>query len=124
MFGAFGAIALLLSALGLYAVVAYSVTQRTHEMGIRAALGARSLDIVAMVLRQSLGVAGAGAALGVAIALAAGRLVQPLLYEASARDPVVFALVIGALLVVAAAASLLPALRATRADPLHALRAE
>jgi putative ABC transport system permease protein len=124
LFGVFGAIALALSALGLYSVVGYSVAQRTHEMGVRVALGAQVRDILRLVLAQGVGVAAIGVGLGIILTLAAGGLVSSLLYETSARNPIVLAAVAGLLLLVAALASLMPALRATRADPLSALRAE
>lgn len=124
MFAAFGLIALILSSLGLYSVVAYTVAQRMHEMGVRVALGARGRDIRGLVLRQGLRVAAVGVAAGTIAALAASRLVEPLLFRISARDPLVYAAVVTLLLTVATAASLVPARRATRADPLMALRAE
>ena len=89
MFGAFGALALLIASVGLYSVTAYSVAQRLHEMGLRMALGARAGDVVGLVLRQGLAVAAAGVGLGVAAALVAGRWVAPLLFDVSARDPLV-----------------------------------
>ena len=124
LFGVFGAIALALSALGLYSVVGYSVAQRTHEMGVRVALGAQVRDILRLVLAQGVGVAAVGIGLGVILTVAAGGLVSSLLYETSARNPVVLGTVAALLLFVAGLASLVPALRATRADPLSALRAE
>ena len=124
MFAAFGLIALLLSSLGLYSVVAYTVAQRMHEMGVRVALGAQVADIRRLVLSQGLRIAALGVAGGTIIALLSGRFVASLLYRTSARDPVVYAIVIVLLLGVATVASLIPALRATRADPLVALRAE
>jgi predicted permease len=124
MFATFGLIALVLSSLGLYSVVAYTVAQRMHEMGVRVALGAGAGDIRSLVLRQGLRVAVLGLAAGVVVALAAGKAIQPLLYETPARDPVVFGVVVGLLVVVATVASLVPARRATRADPLVALRAD
>jgi predicted permease len=124
LFGVFGAIALVLSALGLYSVVSYSVTQRTHEMGVRVALGAQVADIVRLVLTQGMGVATIGVLIGAGLTLGGAGLVKPLLYETSARDPLVLVAVAGVLLSVAAMASLIPARRATRADPLSALRAE
>ena len=124
MFAAFGLIALVLSSLGLYSVVAYTVAQRMHEMGVRVALGARSRDIRALVLRQGLRVAALGAAAGTIAALAAGTFIEPLLFRISARDPLVYGGVVVLLLTVATVASLVPARRATRADPLVALRAE
>jgi len=124
MFVAFGGLALLVASVGLYGVIAYNVAQRMHEMGVRIALGARAGDVVRMVVGQGIRFAGAGVLIGSAIALAASRWVQPLLFRQSARDPSVFALVGLVLLAVALAATSLPALRATRADPNRALRAE
>ena len=124
MFATFGLIALVLSSLGLYSMVAYTVAQRMHEMGVRVALGARDRDIRALVLVQGVRVAAGGVALGTIIALSTGKLLTPLLYQTSPRDPAVFLVVIGLLLAVATLASLAPARRATRADPLVALKAE
>jgi predicted permease len=124
MFGAFGALALLIAAVGLYSVTAYAVAQRLHEMGLRMALGARARDVVGLVLRQGLGVAAAGLLLGSAVALVAGRWLGPLLFDVSARDPLVFIGVAAVLGAVALAATLVPARRATRVDPSEALRAE
>ncbi len=124
LFGAFGAIALVLSALGLYSVVAYSVAQRTHEMGVRVALGAQVRDIVALVLRQGLGLSAIGITSGVALTLLSAGWVKPLLYETSAHDPLRLAAVAVGLLAVSALASVIPARRATRADPLTAMRSE
>jgi putative ABC transport system permease protein len=93
-------------------------------MGVRVALGAQVRDILGLVLAQGVGVAAVGIGLGVLMTLAAGGLVSSLLYETSARNPFVLAAVAMLLLIVAAFASLMPALRATRADPLSALRAE
>jgi hypothetical protein len=124
MFAAFGLIALVLSSLGLYSMVAYTVAQRMHEMGVRVALGARDRDIRALVLAQGLRVAALGVAAGTIIALFTGKLVAPMLYQTSPRDPAVFLAVITLLLGVATLASLAPARRATRADPLVALKAE
>jgi putative ABC transport system permease protein len=123
-FGALGALALLIASVGLYSVMAYAVAQRSHEMGLRMALGARGRDVLAIVLRQGLGVAAAGIALGVAAALVAGRWIAPLLFDVSPRDPVVLGGVAATLLAAALAATLLPARRATRANPTDALRAE
>jgi ABC-type antimicrobial peptide transport system permease subunit len=124
MFGAFGVIALVLSSLGLYSVVAYTVAQRMHEMGVRVALGAQVHDIRRLVLAQGLRIAGLGVAGGTIIALVAGKFIAPLLFETSPHDPAVFVAVITLLLGVATVASLVPARRAVRADPLVALRAE
>jgi ABC-type antimicrobial peptide transport system permease subunit len=109
---------------GLYSVIAYGVAQRTHELGVRIALGARAGHLVRMVVGEGTRVAVAGIALGVATALVASRWVAPLLYEVSGTDPATYLLVVLALLVVAVAASLLPALRAARVDPNIALRSD
>lgn len=124
MFAAFGAIALVLSSLGLYSVVAYTVAQRMHEMGVRVALGAQTGDIRRLVLTQGLRIAALGVVVGALIALASGRFIAPMLFQTSTKDPVIFAAAITLLLVVATVASLVPARRAVRADPLVALRAE
>jgi ABC-type antimicrobial peptide transport system permease subunit len=124
MFGVFGVLALLVAAIGLYSVMSYAVVQRTREFGIRSALGASSRQIVRAVVRDGLGLVLAGIAGGVAIALLLGRLLEPLLYQTSSRDPLVLAGVIATLLVASLAAVLLPARRATRVDPVVALRAD
>ena len=124
MFAVFGGLALALAAIGLYSVIAYSVAQRTHEMGVRVALGARGNDLVALVMREGLGVVAAGVAIGMIIAAFAGKFVAPLLFGVSARDPLVFLAVIAVLIGVALAASWIPALRASRVDAAVALRAE
>jgi predicted permease len=124
MFALFGLLALVIAAVGLYSVIAYNVVQRTHEFGVRVALGAQSRDVAAMTLGQGLRVSVVGALIGSAIALWAGRFVRPLLFEESPRDPVVFGVVAATLLMVATLASLIPARRATRVDPVRALRAE
>ena len=124
LFVAFGALALVVAAIGLYAVIAYNVTQRMHEMGVRVALGARRSDILRLVLGQSTAFALAGVASGSALALFAGRWLQPLLFEQSARDPMIYVGVGTAMILVALVASASPALRATRADPNAALRSE
>ncbi|HEU5218853.1 MAG TPA: ABC transporter permease [Gemmatimonadales bacterium] len=124
MFGVFGGLALLVAALGLYSVMSYTVVQRTREFGIRSALGASERQIVGSVLRDGLRVVLAGMIGGAALALLGGRFLAPMLYQTSARDPLVF-LVVGATLVAASiAAVVVPARRATRVDPLTALRSE
>ena len=123
MFAVFGGLALLLAGIGLYSVIAYSVAQRTHEMGVRVALGARAGDVVAMIVRDAIAVAGAGLVLGILAALASARWVGPMLFEISPRDPFVYATVAVVLLAVAVAASWIPAARAARVDPSVALRA-
>jgi predicted permease len=124
MFGAFAFLALVLSAVGLYGVLAYSVTQRTHEMGVRIAMGAERGNVQRLMVRNGVGIAAVGAVVGVVAALAAGRVVSSLMYGVSPHDPLV--LLIAALLpvVVAAIASYVPARRASRVDPVVALRTE
>jgi putative ABC transport system permease protein len=124
MFVAFGVLALLVAAIGLYGVIGYNVTQRMHELGVRVALGAQASDILRLVVGQGMGFALAGVVCGAAISLLAGKWVQPLLFQQSARDPLVFAAVGVIMLVVALAASAPPAARAAKADPNSALRAE
>jgi putative ABC transport system permease protein len=124
MFLLFGCLALVLAAIGLYTVIAYNVAQRTHELGLRIALGAHARDVLRMVLGEGLRYGLAGIGIGVAIALAAGHWVQPLLYQESARDPFVFLAVAAVLAIVAVAASAIPASRAIRVDPSIALRTE
>jgi putative ABC transport system permease protein len=124
MFVAFGVLALLVAAIGLYGVIGYNVTQRMHELGVRVALGAQSKDILRLVVGQGMAFAFAGVVLGGVIAFVASRWMQPLLFQQSAKDPVVYALVGAIMLVVALAASASPAARAAKADPNAALRAE
>jgi predicted permease len=124
MFVIFGALALGLAALGLYSVIAYGVTQRQHELGVRVALGAQRAQIISLILRQGMILACLGVAIGTCVALGAGRWIGPLLFGVSPRDPVVFAGVIGVLLTTAIAACVVPARRASRADPNVALRGD
>jgi putative ABC transport system permease protein len=118
----FGAIALILAIIGVYGVMAYSVSQRTQELGIRRALGAGGSDIARLVLRQGTILAGLGAIIGLALSFAATRALSSFLFGVSAFDPVVFSGVTIALVGAALLASLVPARRATRVDPLVALR--
>jgi putative ABC transport system permease protein len=124
LLGAFSALALVLAAVGIYGVLAYSVAQRTREIGVRMALGARDATVAGMVVREALGVVGAGLAVGVAGALALTRVLATLLYDISPTDPLTFATVTLALGAVAVAASYFPARRAARVDPIAALREE
>ncbi|MEP6491934.1 MAG: ABC transporter permease [bacterium] len=124
MFSIFGALALVLAAIGLYSVIAYNVTQRTHEMGVRVALGAQAQDVVGLIVREGLLIVLPGVALGAIIALVAGRWVAPLLFNVSPKDPPVLVGVIVTLVAVAVAASWIPALRASKVDPNVALRAD
>jgi predicted permease len=124
MFSVFGFLALIVAALGLYSVLAFNVAQRTHEIGVRSALGATRGRIVTQILKESVTLAAIGIMLGLVIAIAAGGALTPLLYEISPRDPLVLIVVTAALLLAAAAAGLVPAWRAARIDPNAALRVE
>lgn len=124
LFGAFAALALLLAAVGLYAVVSYGVAQRVSEIGVRRALGARTWDVVRLVVGQGVGLLALGAAVGGLASLGAGRLLRGQLYGVGATDPLTFAAVAAALLVTALVATVAPAVRASRVDPLVALREE
>jgi putative ABC transport system permease protein len=120
--GLFAAVALALAAVGIYGVVAYTVAQRTRELGIRLALGARAADILWLVLRQGAILGGLGAAIGLAGALVSTRALARMLYEVTPSDPATFALGTVGLLAVALVASYLPARRASGVDPVEALR--
>jgi putative ABC transport system permease protein len=122
--GALGGLGLVLAGTGLYGVVAYSVSRRTREMGIRVALGARAHDLVAMVLREGLALALMGLLPGLLLAVAAGRLLSSMLHGLSPADPVALGAVAALLAAVAGVASYLPARRAARVDPMVALRYE
>jgi len=124
LFAVFGALALVLAAIGLYSVIAYNVTQRTHEMGVRVALGAQARDVVSLIVREGLRVVIPGVVLGTIVALVAGKWIAPLLFNVSPKDPPVLATVIVTLLGVAVLASWLPAQRAARVDPSEALRSD
>ena len=124
MFVAFGALALILAAIGLYSVIAYSVAQRTQEMGIRVAHGARVADILALVVRQGALLAIVGAATGIAVAITLAPQVQPLLFQVSARSFGVYTGVSLGMLLVALIASLIPAWRAARVNPMLVLRSD
>ena len=124
MFSIFGALALVLAAIGLYSVIAYNVTQRTHEMGVRVALGAQARDVIRLIVSEGLRVVLPGVALGTVVALLAGKWIAPLLFQVSPKDPPVLVGVVTILIAVAAIASWLPARRAARVDPNEALRAD
>jgi putative ABC transport system permease protein len=120
----FGGIALLLSAAGIYAVTAYSVAQRTHEVGIRMALGAQRRDVLKLIVGGGMGLIGIGIGIGTAAAVALTRLLRSALFGVSATDPLTFVAITLALSAVALLACYIPARRATRVDPLEALRCE
>jgi predicted permease len=124
LLGAFAVLALVLAAIGIYGVVSYMVEQRTNEIGIRMALGAEQSSVLAMVTRHGLLLASVGVASGLAGAFGVTRFLKSLLYGVKPADPATFASVAAALLLVAALASVIPALRATRVDPVIALRSE
>jgi hypothetical protein len=118
----FGSVALTLAAIGLFGVLSYGVARRTGEIAIRIALGAQSGRVIAMILRETVGVVAVGLALGGGLAYAASRLIDSRLYGVAPQDPLTLAAATGLLLVVALAASYVPALRASRVDPMTALR--
>ena len=120
----FGGLGLLLAAIGLYGVIAFAVTQRTREIGIRMAIGARPAAMLALVLRQGLTLVLAGTLLGTALAAAATRVISGVLYGISAADAVTWSAAVGVLIVVALLANLIPARRAMRIDPVKALRTD
>jgi ABC-type antimicrobial peptide transport system permease subunit len=113
-----------LAVVGLYGVLSYLVARRTHEIGIRMAMGADRAQVLRMIVRRGVGLAALGIVMGLAAALALSRLVRGLLYDVTATDPVTYAMVPALLLMVAVVASLVPGLRAVRVSPLTALRSE
>jgi predicted permease len=124
VFGMMGILALLVAAVGLYSVMSYLVAQRTHELGVRIALGASASDVVSLVLKSSVGMAVLGIVIGLGMTLIAGRFIQPLLFETSPRDSAVLSGVALMMLAVALLAAIAPALRAKGTDPMEALRTE
>ena len=124
LFSAFGALALLVAAVGAYSVIAYSVSQRAHEIGVRMALGARSSQVAQLVMGESMRAVGLGIVIGIVASLGLGQLVESLLYATSPRDPIVLIAVVAVLVTVALMASSIPTWRATRTDPAIVLRAE
>jgi predicted permease len=124
LFTLFGGLALLVAGIGIYSTVSYAVTQRTHEFGVRLALGAQAADVVQQVLNEGLRTVAVGVVIGILMTLASGRLVASLLYGVAPTDPAAMILVATILLIIAAAAALVPAWRASRADPVSALRTD
>jgi predicted permease len=124
MFSLMGVLALVVATIGLYSVMAYFVTYRTHEIGVRMALGARPADVASLVIRGGLALAGGGIVVGLALALLAAHLVEPLLFRTSPRDPAVYATVAVVLGLMAVAATVVPAARARRVNPVEAMREE
>jgi ABC-type antimicrobial peptide transport system permease subunit len=122
LFGIFAGLALLLACIGIYGVLAYLTGQRIPEIGVRMALGASAGDVMAMVLRQSLGMIFAGVGVGIVAAFAAGRLLERLVAGVRPTEPVTIAIMIPILVVAALFASFLPARRASRIDPMRALK--
>jgi ABC-type antimicrobial peptide transport system permease subunit len=122
LLGIFAGIALLLSGVGLYGVMSYAVSQSTRELGLRMALGASGSDLLRLVMSKGFALTAGGIAVGAAAALLLTRLMGDLLYKVSPRDPTAFLVAFVVLALAAAAACLLPALRATKTDPVRALR--
>ena len=119
----FGVFAVLIAGVGLFGVLSFSVAQRTREIGVRSALGARARDIVALVVRQALSIVAVGVLFGLAAAVSVVRLLSAFLYGISPYDPLTFGAVPVVILIVAVVACLVPARRAAKVDPLTALRA-
>ena len=124
VFGLFGALALIVAAVGTFSVIQFGVTQRRHELGVRIALGARGPQVVTMVIGDTLRLIATAGVAGLILVLGAGRFVQAHLFETSARDPAVLGIATVVLVMAAVAATIVPAVRATRVDPLTALKAE
>jgi putative ABC transport system permease protein len=124
LLGVFAALALVLAAVGIYGVVSYTVTERTHEIGVRLALGAQPRDVLTMLVGQGMTLAASGAIIGIAAALGITRVMASLLFGVSPTDPATFAIITAALMLVAFVACYAPARRATVVNPVTALRSE
>ncbi len=124
MFLAFGILALALAAIGVFSVISYNVAQRTHELGVRVALGAQMSDLIRLVVREGMTLGVIGVGIGGTAAFAAGRWIKPLLFGESPRDPLIYGAVAAVLLAVTMVASFIPARRAARVDPNRALRSD
>lgn len=120
----FAALALLLAAIGIYGVVSYAVAQRKAELGVRIAVGARPIDIMALILKRITSLIAIGAVIGIAAAFALSRFVESMLFDLTPRDPATFVIATLVLLVAGLSAALLPARQATRVDPISVLRVD
>jgi putative ABC transport system permease protein len=124
LLGLFAALGLVLAAVGIYGVMAYGVSQRTHEIGLRIALGARGGDVMKMVVKQGMALAMIGVAIGLCTSYALTRLMKTLLFDVSATDPLTFTVIALLLAIVALTACWIPARRAAKVDPMVALRCD